>query len=126
MAYVIPLVGFNSADTIGFFKKHGIAIEAWGSFGNEQVRTNTQLQEIAMRYDKSVAQIYLRWLLQKEIVSLPKSSSENRIVENIRIFDFELNESDMNIIDNMPPCGGFSVDADNAPEDEWCVQPTEG
>lgn len=119
-------MGFNSADTIGFFKKHGIAIEAWGSFGNEQVRTNTQLQEIAMRYDKSVAQIYLRWLLQKEIVSLPKSSSENRIVENIRIFDFELNESDMNIIDNMPPCGGFSVDADNAPEDEWCVQPTEG
>ena len=110
--------GFNSADTISFCKKHGITIEAWGPFGNGQVLTNTQLQEIAMRYDKSVAQICLRWLLQKEIVPLPKSSNENRIVENTEIFDFELHESDMNIIDNMPPCGGFCVDADNAPEDE--------
>ena len=67
---------------------------------------------------KSVAQICLRWLLQKEIVPLPKSSNENRMVENTKILDFELNESDMNIIDNMAPCGGFCVDADNAPEDE--------
>lgn len=110
--------GFNSADTISFCKEHGIAIEAWGPFGNGQVLTNTQLQEIATRNDKSVAQICLRWLLQKEIVPLPKSSSENRIVENTKIFDFELSESDMNIIDNMPPCGGFCVDADNAPEDK--------
>ena len=51
------------------------------------------------------------------IVPLPKSSNENRIVENTEIFDFELNKSDMDIIDNMPPCGGFCVDADNAPED---------
>ena len=79
-----------------------------------------------MRYDKSVAQIYLRWLLQKEIVSLPKSSSENRIVENIRIFDFELNESDMNIIDNLPAWGGFSGDSDIFFFFFWCVQPTEG
>ena len=110
--------GFNSAATIDFCQEHGIAIEAWGPFGNGQVLTNTQLHEIAVRYDKSVAQICLRWLLQKEIVPLPKSSSENRIVENTKIFDFELSESDMNIIDNMPPCGGFCVDADNAPEDE--------
>lgn len=110
--------GFNSAGTINFCKKYGIVIEAWGPFGNGQILTNPQLQEIAVRYDKSVAQICLRWLLQKGIVPLPKSSNENRIVENTKIFDFELGESDMTAIDNMPLCGGFCVDADNAPEDE--------
>ena len=49
---------------------------------------------------------------------MAESTSENRIVENTEIYDFELNESDMNIIDKMPPCGGFCVNADNAPEDE--------
>lgn len=110
--------GFNSATTVNFCKEHGIAIEAWGPFGNGQILTNTQLQKIASMYNKSVAQICLRWLLQKGIVPLPKSSNEKRIVENADVFDFELNESDMNFIDNMPPCGGFCVDADNAPENE--------
>ena len=110
--------GFNSAANVKFCKEHGIAIEAWGPFGNGQILTNTQLQKIASMYNKSVAQICLRWLLQKGIVPLPKSSNEKRIVENADVFDFELNESDMNFIDNMPPCGGFCVDADNAPENE--------
>jgi len=56
--------------------------------------------------------------LQKNIVPLPKSSKEERIIENAKVFDFELDGTDMSIIGNMPPCGGFCVDADNAPEDE--------
>lgn len=110
--------GFNSVATINYCKEHEIAVEAWGPFGNGQILTNTQLQEIAAKYKKSVAQICLRWLLQKGIVPLPKSSNENRIIENTDIFDFELSDRDLNAIDNIPPCGGFCVDADNAPEDK--------
>ena len=64
------------------------------------------------------SQVCLRWLLQKNIVPLPKSSKEKRSIENAKVFDFELDGTDMSIIGNMPPCGGFCVDADNAHEDE--------
>ncbi len=125
MADVMPMVnqievhpGFNSAATIDFCRNQNIAVEAWGPFGNGQILTNEQLQSIAASYGKSVAQICLRWLIQKGIVPLPKSSHEERIIENTRIFDFELTEADMNIIDNMPFCGGFCVDADTASEEQ--------
>lgn len=124
MAEIIPMVnqievhpGFNSTETIDFCKKHNIVVEAWGPFGNGQVLTNEQLQAIATRHNKSVAQICLRWLIQKCIVPLPKSSHEERIIENTRIYDFELTPADMNIIDNIPACGGFCVNPDTASED---------
>lgn len=110
--------GFNSAETVRFCQENGIVIEAWGPFGNGQILSNEKLQSIAALYGKSVAQICLRWLLQKGIVPLPKSCNEKRIVENTQIFDFELSEADMKLLDDMPSCGGFCVDADNAPEDE--------
>lgn len=124
-AETVPMVnqvevhpGFNSAETVNFCRKHEIAVEAWGPFGNGQILSDGKLQTIASRYGKSVAQICLRWLLQKGIVPLPKSCNEKRIVENTLIFDFELSEADMRLLDEMSPCGGFCVDADNAPEDE--------
>lgn len=124
-AETVPMVnqvevhpGFNSAETVNFCRKHEIAVEAWGPFGNGQVLSDGKLQSIAARYGKSVAQICLRWLLQKGIVPLPKSCNERRIIENTLIFDFELSEADMRLLDEMPPCGGFCVDADKAPEDQ--------
>lgn len=110
--------GFNAEETVSFCRKNGIALEAWGPFGNGQILSNEKLQSIAANYGRSVAQICLRWLLQKGIVPLPKSSNENRIVENTRIFDFELSDADMKLLDEMPPCGGFCVDADCAPENQ--------
>ena len=63
------------------------------------------LKEIASKYDKSVAQLALRWELQHGIVVIPKSVNEERILENLDIFDFEIEQSDMDIIDNMAPVG---------------------
>jgi diketogulonate reductase-like aldo/keto reductase len=124
MAEVIPMVnqievhpGFNSAETVDFCRKHNIIVEAWGPFGNGQVLTNEQLKSIAAGYGKSVAQICLRWLIQKGIVPLPKSYNKERIIENIKIFDFELTETDMNRIDNIADCGGFCVNPDTASAD---------
>lgn len=124
-ADVVPMVnqievhpGFNSAPTIQFCKDNGIAIEAWGPFGNGQILKNETLMAISKKYNKSVAQICLRWIVQQGIVPLPKSTNLQRMKENLDVFDFILSEEDMQTMSTLPACGGFCVDADNAPEDE--------
>ena len=77
-------------------------------------RNNETLQKIAAKYGKSTAQICLRWLLQKDIVPLPKSVHEERIIANTVIFDFHLTDEDMREIDAMPYCGGMRFDPDEA------------
>lgn len=124
-AEVVPMVnqievhpGFNSAPTIQFCKDNGIAIEAWGPFGNGQILKNETLVAISKKYNKSVAQICLRWIVQQGIVPLPKSTNLQRMKENLDVFDFILSDEDMQAMSTLPACGGFCVDADNAPEDE--------
>ena len=124
MAEIMPMVnqievhpGFNSAETVAYCKRNGIVVEAWGPFGNGQVLSNEKLQTIATRYHKSTAQICLRWLIQKGIIPLPKSWNIERMTANMQIFDFNISDEDMKTIDEIPPCGGFCVDAENAPED---------
>ncbi len=69
---------------------------------NDPVFTNKKLKQIANKYNgKSVAQIVLRWALQNKIAILPSSSKENRIKENMNIFDFELTQNDMKVIDEI-------------------------
>ncbi len=123
-AEVIPMVnqievhpGFTSAQTVQFCQEHNIAVEAWGPFGNGQVLQNDTLKSIAKKYRKSVAQICLRWLVQQDIVPIPKSTNSLRIKENLNVFDFTLSDEDTQKISCIPNCGGFCVDADNAPED---------
>ena len=60
-----------------------------------------QLQKIAKKYGKNPIQITLRWLLQKEIVVIPKSIKKTRIQENAKVFDFELSAADMAVIDSL-------------------------
>lgn len=66
------------------------------------------------KYNKSAAQICIRWLLQKNIVPLPKSTHERYIMENADVFDFALSEEDMASIDRLPYCGGMMFDPDSA------------
>ena len=124
MAEITPMVnqievhpGFTSAQTVQFCKDNNIAVEAWGPFGNGQVLQNETLVAMAERYSKSVAQICLRWLVQQGIVPIPKSINLQRMKENLQVFDFMLSDDDMQAISTIPNCGGFCVDADNAPED---------
>ena len=80
-----------------FMREHGVQIESWGPFaeGKNGVFQNELLLSVAGKYGKSVAQVILRWLTQREVVAIPKSVRKERIVENFNIFDFELSAEDM-------------------------------
>lgn len=78
-------------------EKHGTQIMSWGPFaeGKNDYFQNPVLKEIGAQYGKSVAQVALRFLLQSDVVVIPKSTHENRMKENFDVFDFALTEEDM-------------------------------
>ena len=84
-------------------KNYGTQIESWGPFaeGRGDMFTNPILSEIGKKYNKSVAQVILRWLIQRNVVVIPKSVRKERMIENFNIFDFELSEDDMSKIKSM-------------------------
>ncbi len=78
-------------------KEYGVQIESWGPFaeGKNEIFKNEVISEIGNKYNKSVAQVILRWLIQRDIVVIPKSVRPERMKENFDVFDFELNTQDM-------------------------------
>ena len=87
-------------DTHNFLKENNIQIESWGPFaeGKNGIFTNELLLAIASKYNKSVAQVILRWLTQRGVVAIPKSVRKERMAENFDIFDFKLADEDMESI----------------------------
>lgn len=104
--------GFAQTESADLCKKNGIAVEAWSPFGTGEVLKNETLLKIAESHGKTSAQIALRWLLQKDIIPVAKSSNEKRISENLAIFNFELTEDEMSKIDSLPYIGGMGFDPD--------------
>ncbi|MGC9934853.1 aldo/keto reductase [Priestia aryabhattai] len=84
-------------------KDNNVQIMSWGPFaeGRNNMFQNEVLGSIAKRYSKSVAQVILRWLTQRGIIVIPKSIHKERIIENFNIFDFELNQEDMDTITTL-------------------------
>ncbi|WP_316739078.1 aldo/keto reductase [Pedobacter aquatilis] len=80
-----------------FLKENNVQIQSWGPFaeGKNEIFVNPLLSGIAEKYSKSVAQVILRWLIQRSVIAIPKSVRKERMAENFNIFDFELSESDM-------------------------------
>ena len=72
-----------------------------------------EMQELAKKYERSVAQICIRWSLQRGYLPLPKSVTPSRIAENLRVFDFALSEDDVQLIANLKGCVGYESDPDN-------------
>ena len=109
-AEIIPAVNqvechpfFQQKDALKVMKEYGVQPEAWGPFaeGKNNFFQNPILAEIAAKYGKSVAQVALRWNVQRGVVVIPKSVHKERIQENFNIWDFELSEKDMEIISRM-------------------------
>lgn len=96
-----------------FCKRNGIQLEAWSPLMQGQLLDNDILHEIARKHNKSVAQIILRWDLQNEVVTIPKSTKEHRIIENANVFDFELTNVDMEVIDGLNQNLRVGPDPDN-------------
>ncbi|MBO1512053.1 aldo/keto reductase [Metabacillus bambusae] len=84
-----------------FCKQNRIQLEAWSPLMQGGLFEEPTLQEIAQKYGKSTAQVILRWDLQNEVVTIPKSVKPHRIQENANIFDFELSSEDMERINSL-------------------------
>jgi 2,5-diketo-D-gluconate reductase A len=101
---VTPAV--NQIETHPFFQRtadqalmreHGVQIESWGPFaeGKNNIFSDPTLSEIGAAHGKSVAQVVLRWLIQRDVLVIPKSVRPDRMRENIDVFDFELTDDEM-------------------------------
>ena len=84
-------------DTQTFLQENSVQVEAWAPFaeGKDDIFRNEVLSAIAGKYDKSVAQVILRWLVQRGIVALAKTTHKERMIENISVFDFKLSAEDL-------------------------------
>lgn len=96
-----------------FCQQQDIQLEAWSPLMQGELLDNTDLQEIADKYGKSIAQVILRWDLQNDVITIPKSTNEHRIAENATVFDFELTTDDMKRIDSLDQNHRVGPDPDN-------------
>ncbi|CAL1524470.1 aldo/keto reductase [Bacillus subtilis] len=94
---------YQQKESAAFMKEQGVQHESWAPFaeGRNNMFSNEVLTSIAEKHNKSVAQVVLRWLVQREVVTIPKSVRKERIVENFDIFDFELSLEDIEQISTL-------------------------
>ena len=90
-------------ETQNFLQDNNIQIQSWGPFaeGKNNIFQNEVLATIGAKYNKSIAQVILRWLTQRGVVVIPKSVRKERMVENFNVFDFELSIEDMELIQSL-------------------------
>jgi 2,5-diketo-D-gluconate reductase A len=88
---------FQRAADQELMRERGVQIESWGPFaeGRNNLFTDATLAELSSAHGKSVAQVVLRWLTQRNVVVIPKSVRPERMRENLDIFDFELSDDEM-------------------------------
>lgn len=116
---VVPMVnqiefhpGQMQQETLDYCRRHNILVEAWGPLGRGKMLDNPTLVSIAAKYQKTVAQLCIRWCLQNGVLPLPKSVTPSRIAENADVFDFVISEEDMTIINEMEYFAGSGHNPD--------------
>lgn len=127
-ANVVPAInqiefhpGYWQPEVLAYCREKGIAIESWSPLARGKVFGNELLETIAARHGKTVSQICLRWVIQHEVIVIPKSTSLPRILENLAIFDFELSAQEMEEINALPEMG-FSGELPNIWPDRVSVK----
>lgn len=102
-------------------EKHGVKMEAWAPFGEgrNNLFTNETLVSIGKKYNKSSAQVVLRWLIQRGVIVACKSTHIERMQENINVFDFELTEEDMNSIKTLDTSSSLFFSHNDPNMVEW-------
>ncbi|MBT8206584.1 MAG: aldo/keto reductase, partial [Eudoraea sp.] len=96
-------VFFQEEISYPYLKKSNTQIEAWSPFaaGRNNIFSNPALATIGEKYNKTIAQVCLRWHYQRGVVAIPRSSQKAHMIENLNIFDFELSNEDMNTITTL-------------------------
>ncbi|PFP25960.1 2,5-diketo-D-gluconic acid reductase [Bacillus sp. AFS073361] len=111
---------FNQADQRIWHEEHEIKIESWSPLARaNDILHNDSLQMIANQHNKSISQIILRWQYQLGAISIPKSASPTRQLENISIFDFSLDPSEMELISGLTRPDGRINNQDPAEYEEF-------
>ena len=98
---------------IDYCSSHKIQYEAWSPLMQGKIFTIPELQVLASKYEKNIAQLVLRWSLQKGVITIPKSVQKERIVSNAQIFNFEITAEDMLTIDGLDKNERIGADPDN-------------
>ena len=104
--------GIDQPEIVKYCRENDIVVEAYSPFGTGLIFDNEVMQNLAKKYNKTIAQICLRWCLQNDFVSLPKSANPIRIKDNTDIFDFELSAEDMDLIASLSGSCGEAPDPD--------------
>jgi len=104
--------GDTQDDVVNYSREKGMLLEAYSPLGIGKIFEVPQMQALAKKYGKSIAQIAIRWSLQRGYLPLPKSVTPERIRENADVFDFELEAADVELIANLKGCVGYSTDPD--------------
>ncbi|KAB8125733.1 aldo/keto reductase [Gracilibacillus oryzae] len=111
---------FNQQEQRKWHEKHGIVTEAWSPlYRAKELFDNDTLQNIAKKHNKTVSQVVLRWHYQLGSVTIPRSTSREHQLENVSIFDFQLDEQDMSSIDSLTEPDGRINDQDPAVYEEF-------
>ncbi|WP_297714258.1 aldo/keto reductase [Clostridium sp.] len=101
-------------DMLSYCEENNIQLVAWSPIMRGKLFSNKLMIDLSEKYKKTIAQIILRWHVQRGIIPIPKSSNEERIKENLSIFDFELSNNDMRTIDLLNE--GDNVSVSGVPE----------
>ena len=104
--------GYWQRELVEYCKKQNIVVESWSPLARGKIFGNKVLEAIANKHNKSVSQVCLRWIIQHDVIVIPKSTSPKRIEENINLFNFELTIAEMELINNLPEMG-FSGELPN-------------
>jgi methylglyoxal/glyoxal reductase len=96
-----------------YCRENEIAVEAWSPIARGRLLNEPVLNHIAGKYNKTAAQVILRWHLQNGVIIIPKSVKESRMIENINLFDFELSLEDMTQINALNLDERYGADPDN-------------
>jgi diketogulonate reductase-like aldo/keto reductase len=107
--------GETQDDIVNYCRSLDMVLEAYSPLGTGKIFDVPEMQALAEKYEKSIAQICVRWSLQRGYLPLPKSVTPSRIEENIQVFDFELEERDVQLIAGLTGCVGLSGNPDDMP-----------
>lgn len=111
---------FNQAEQRKYHEENNIQTQSWSPLGRaNDVLQNDTIQQIASRHNKTISQVILRWHYQLGAIAIPKSSSRARQLENISIFDFSLDEAEMNLISGLTRPNGRLKNQDPAVYEEF-------